>query len=55
MHFGDATFAWQEQGGQLRNGCDWPDADREVESLGTQTSATTWQLTVTHTLAKEEL
>lgn len=49
---GDANFAWQEWGvfnsavdatGRMLN--------RKVESLGTKTSAATWQFTVTLTLA----
>lgn len=47
---GDANFAWQEWGvfnaasaGRMLN--------RKVESLGTKTSAATWQLTLTLTLA----
>jgi hypothetical protein len=46
---GDANFAWQEWGvfnassaGTMLN--------RKVESLGTKTSAQTWQFTVTITL-----
>lgn len=46
----DANFAWQEWGifnastaGTMMN--------RKVESLGTKTSAQTWQLTLTITLA----
>lgn len=47
---GDANFAWQEWGvfnaasaGRMLN--------RKVESLGTKTSAATWQLTLTLSLA----
>ena len=49
---GDANFAWQEWG--VFNGSASPAArmlNRKVESLGTKTSAATWQLTLTLTLA----
>lgn len=47
---GDANFAWQEWGVFNANAAGTM-LNRKVESLGTKTSSSTWQLTVTITLS----